>query len=147
MSTKNRKCQPSLFQTEETVAPPLNLDTPVCPTVLPLNSPSLCEIDGVAIETLPLARPVRWLDLQPNVDAKPPGKYGATLARNLVIARFLYLSFSPVLVTFSKIQLDIYILEIRDSHISRSWIGYSHARLYDSLMKEVKPLKAHEEEE
>ena len=143
MSTKNsehRKCQPSLWQTEETVTTPLNLDTPVCSTVLPLNSPSLCEIDGVAIETLPLARPVRWLDLQFNVDAKPPGKYGVTLARNLDIARFLYRSFGSLLVTFSKIQLDIYILEIRDSQTS-------HARLYDSLMKEVKPLKVHEEEE
>ena len=61
---------------------------PVCPSVLPLNPASLREIDGVAMETPPLARPVAWLDLKPNGDGKPPAKSGATLARNLLSLGF-----------------------------------------------------------
>ena len=79
-------------------ARPLNLDTPVCPSVLPLNPASLHEIDGVAMETPSLARPVPWLDIKPNGDGKPPAKSFATLARNLAIARFRCRSFGSVLV-------------------------------------------------
>ena len=112
MSNKNKwaqktPAQPLADLRKHMAAPPLNLDTPVCPSVLPLNPASLREIDVVAMETPSLARPVPWLDLKPNGDGKPPAKSGATLARNLAIARFLYRSFGPVLVTFSKIRLDI----------------------------------------
>ena len=85
----------------------LNLDSPVCPSVLPLNRGPLREIDRFAMETLPLARPVPLLDLKPNGDGKPPPKPGTTLTRHRAIARFQYRSSGPLLVTFSKIRLDV----------------------------------------
>ena len=93
MSNKNKwaqktPAQPLADLRKHMAASPLNLDTPVCPSVLPLNPASLREIDGVAMETPPLARPVAWLDLKPNGDGKPPAKSGATLARNLLSPGF-----------------------------------------------------------
>ena len=85
-----------------------NLDSPLCPSVLPLNPAPLRKIDGVTMETPPLARPIPGLHFNPNGDGKPPPKSGATLARNRAIARFLYRSSDPVLVTFSKIWPYIY---------------------------------------
>ena len=56
--------------------------------MLLLKPAPLPEIDGVAMETPPLARPVPWLDLKPNGDGKPPAKSAATLACVEVLAQF-----------------------------------------------------------
>ena len=92
--------------------------------------PAVRQIDGVAMETPPLARPVPWLDLKPNGDGKPHAKSGATLARNLAIARFLYRSFGPVLVTFSKIRLNTYIHIYIYTYIHIYIYTYIHIYIY-----------------